>query len=185
MIDKKEQITADPENLDIATFAGGCFWCIEAAYDGMDGVAEAVSGYTGGTTENPSYEEVITGKTGHYETVQIKFDPQKISYQELLDIFWRQIDPTDDTGQFTDRGSQYRTVIFYHNPEQQDLAEKSKKTLEESGKFDEPIVTEILPAQTFYEADEYHQDYAKKRAEQYYLYKEGSGRNQILKDLWP
>ena len=174
---------ADPGNAsesryEEATFAGGCFWCIEAAFDKTDGVKEAISGYTGGHKENPTYEEVSTGKTGHLEAVRVIYDSSKISYEKLLDIFWQQIDPTDNTGQFVDKGSQYRTVIFYHNDEQKRIAEESKRMLENSGRFDRPIVTEIRPAAPFYRAEEYHQDYYEKNASRYEFYRSRSGRDQ-------
>ncbi len=167
-----------------ATFAGGCFWCMEDAFQGVEGVVEVTSGYTGGQKENPTYGEVSTGKTGHYEAIQITFDPFKISYEELLNLFWRQIDPTDEGGQFADRGSQYRTAIFYHNPEQKTLAEKSKQELEKSRMFDKPVVTKIIPFTKFYKAEEYHQDYSQKKTLQYKLYKKGSGREDFIKEKW-
>jgi len=173
-----------PDNAEKAIFAGGCFWCMEAVFQETEGVISVVSGYTGGEKENPTYEEVISGNTGHYETVEIIYDPKDISYKSLLDIFWRNIDPVDDLGQFVDKGSQYKTAIFYLNETQKDLAEKSKKDLEDSGNFDKQIVTEVLPAQEFYNAEEYHQDYYKKRTLQYNLYNQGSGRKERLKDLW-
>jgi peptide methionine sulfoxide reductase msrA/msrB len=167
-----------------ATFAGGCFWCMEDAFEKLDGVVEVVSGYTGGQQDNPTYEEVCSGTTGHYEAIQITFDPSKISYNDLLNFFWRQIDPTDAQGQFADRGSQYRTAIFHHNEEQKVLAEKSKDELEKSKRFDKPIVTRILPLTKFFEAEEYHQGYARKKMMQYGLYKKASGREQFLKEKW-
>lgn len=169
---------------NIATFAGGCFWCIEAAFENLNGVIEAVNGYTGGNTENPTYEEVSTGNTGHYEATQITYDPDIISYEELLNNFWRNIDPEDDIGQFSDKGSQYLTAIFYHDNEQKRLAEESKQKLERSGKFKKSIATKILPAETFYKAEEYHQDYYKKKVLQYNMYKTGSGRKERLNELW-
>jgi peptide methionine sulfoxide reductase msrA/msrB len=172
------------EVFDKATFAGGCFWCIESAFDGLEGVKEAVSGYTGGRIENPTYQEVCTGNTGHYEAVQVTFDTNKIKYKDLLYIFWQQIDPTDPDGQFADKGSQYRTAIFYHNEEQKGIAEESKKELEESGKFDRAIVTEIKEAREFYPAEDYHQDYYKKCPVRYKNYKVGSGRESFLKRIW-
>jgi peptide methionine sulfoxide reductase msrA/msrB len=167
-----------------ATFAGGCFWCMEQAFEELDGVIEVVSGYTGGDKENPIYKEVSTGKTGHAEAIQIQYDPSVISYSELLDVFWRHIDPTDSQGQFVDRGSQYRTAIFYHSEEQKRLAQESRKRLEESGTYDKPIVTEIVAASHFYEAEEYHQDYYKKNSVGYNRYKKGSGRDQYLEEVW-
>jgi peptide methionine sulfoxide reductase msrA/msrB len=170
--------------LEKATFAGGCFWCMEDAFQGVEGVIEVISGYTGGQKENPTYEEVSSGTTGHYEAIQITFDPSKISYEKLLNLFWRQIDPTDEKGQFADRGSQYRTAIFYHNPEQKTLAEKSKQELEKSKIFDKPLVTKIIPFTKFYQAEEYHQDYSQKSTLQYKLYKKGSGREDFIKEKW-
>ncbi len=172
------------EKLEKATFAGGCFWCMENAFESLEGVVDAVSGYTGGHKENPTYEEVSSGKTGHYEAVQITFDSTKISYEDLLNHFWIQIDPTDKGGQFADRGSQYRTAIFYHNQKQKTLAQKSKEDLDKSKKFDKPIVTEILPFTKFYKAEEYHQDYSRKETMQYELYKKGSGREKFIKENW-
>jgi len=182
--DQKGEIKMEKEVLEKATFAGGCFWCIESAFDEIRGVKEAVSGYTGGKTEKPTYIEVSSGKTGHYEAVQVTFDKEKITYNELVEIFWQQIDPTDPTGQFADKGSQYKTAIFYHNEEQKVIAEESKKKLEKSGKFDKPIVTEIKEAKEFYPAEDYHQDYYKKCPVRYQNYKVGSGRESFLKRTW-
>lgn len=159
--------TMEDKSLEKATFAGGCFWHMEAAFEELDGVIDVVSGYTGGQKENPTYEEVSSGTTGHYESIQVTYDPLKITYEQLLDYFWNNIDPTDETGQYPDRGLQYRTAIFYHNETQKMLAERSKKSLEESGRFKKPIVTSILPAREFYRAEEYHQDYYKKHAVRY------------------
>lgn len=167
-----------------ATVAGGCFWCIEHPFEEVQGVLEAVSGFAGGKEENPSYEEVSSGTTGHVEAVQITFDPEIVSYEDILNIFWRQINPTDDGGQFPDRGSQYRTVIFYNNQDQKKIAEKTKKDLEESGRFDKPIVTEIKKFTTFYPAEEYHQDYAEKNPIRYKTYRFLSGRDQYLNKVW-
>jgi peptide methionine sulfoxide reductase msrA/msrB len=172
------------KKLDTATFAGGCFWCMEAPFEALDGVEKVIVGYTGGDVENPSYEEVSSGNTGHYEAVQITYDPKKISYGELLEVYWRQIDPTDAGGQFADRGSQYKTAIFYHDQTQNELAKKSKLRLENSGKYDKPIVTQILPYKTFYMAEDYHQDYYKKNSDRYGFYKQGSGREDYLKETW-
>ncbi len=181
---KKGEIKMGKEVLEKAAFAGGCFWCIESAFDELEGVKEAVSGYTGGKTKNPTYAEVCTGKTGHFEAVQVTFDSNKITYKELVEIFWQQIDPTDPTGQFADRGSQYKTAIFYHNEEQKKIAEESKKKLEKSGKFDKPIVTEIKEASEFYPAEDYHQNYYKTCPLRYQNYKIGSGRESFLKRVW-
>lgn len=169
---------------ELATFAGGCFWCMVKPFDQWPGIIKVVSGYTGGHVENPTYEMVKSQTTGHYEAVQITFDPEQFPYEKLLEIFWAQIDPTDDGGQFHDRGSSYRTAIFYHNEEQRVLAEASKKQLAESGRFTKPIVTEILPASTFYEAEEYHQDYYKKNPEHYKEDREKSGRDQFIEKYW-
>jgi peptide methionine sulfoxide reductase msrA/msrB len=171
-------------NHEKATFAGGCFWCLEARFQAMDGVVKATSGYTGGHLEDPRYEQVSSGKTGHYEAVQVIYDPEKISYEELLNTFWKNIDPTDPGGQFKDRGSQYRTAIFYHNQTQKELAEESKDNLEKSGKFDKSIVTEILEADKFYPAEDYHQDYSQKNPLRYNVYKKGSGREKFLEQTW-
>ena len=167
-----------------ATFAGGCFWCTEADFEKLPGVVKVISGYTGGVKKNPSYAEVSSGKTGHVEAVQVYYDPSKISYEELLDSFWRHINPTDDGGQFVDRGNQYRGAIFYHDEDQKRLAEKSKEALGNSGKFGKPIVTDILPYTIFYAAEEYHQDYYKKHSLKYSFYRHGSGRDQFLEKVW-
>ncbi|MBW1641838.1 MAG: peptide-methionine (S)-S-oxide reductase MsrA [Deltaproteobacteria bacterium] len=167
-----------------AIFAGGCFWCMEHPFEKMDGVVEVISGYTGGHTENPTYEEVCSGRTGHTEAVQITFDPSRVSYKELLDVFWRQINPTDPGGQFFDRGSTYRTAIFYHSEEQKRLAEKSKDELETSGPFGKNIVTDIVKATSFFKAEDYHQKYYQKNSERYKQYRNGSGRDQYLFKIW-
>jgi len=167
-----------------ATFAGGCFWCTEHAFRGRDGVLEAVSGYTGGHTKNPGYREVCAGGTGHIEAVRVRFDPGRVAFTELLDIFWRSIDPTDPGGQFADRGEQYRAVIFYHDDAQRAEAEASKRALDASGRFDHPVATEILPAGVFYEAEATHQDYAGKDPVHYRMYRIGSGREALLCRLW-
>ena len=167
-----------------ATFAGGCFWCLESDFKKNDGVIEAVSGYIGGDTENPTYHEVSLGKTGHAEAVQVRYDPLKISYRELLDIFWRHVDPTDAGGQFVDRGSQYRPAIFYHDEEQKQLAQASRQALAQTGTFEKPIATEIVEFTRFYPAEDYHQDYYKKEALRYKLYRQHSGRDQFLTRIW-
>ena len=176
-----------PENeqgLETATFAGGCFWCVETAFEDLDGVKKVVSGYSGGHVKNPTYEEVCSGTTGHLESVQIVFDPQLISYSELVDIFWRQIDPTDAGGSFVDRGSQYLSAIFYHNDIQKKIAESSKVELEKSGIFDKPIAAKIIPFTSFYTAEDYHQQYCKKNPTRYYSYRSASGRDQYIKAVW-
>ena len=185
---KKSQNTTaiNDENstLKIATLAGGCFWCVESDFEKVDGVVKAVSGYTGGTKDNPTYNEVSAGGTGHAEAVQIHFDPTKITYAEILNVFWRHVDPTDSGGQFVDRGAQYRTAIFYHDDEQRQIAQASKKELGESGRFSKPIATKIIAFKKFYEAEEYHQDYYKKSALRYKFYRYNSGRDQFLKMAW-
>jgi len=170
--------------LDTATFAGGCFWCMESPFEKLEGVKEVISGYTGGKKENPTYEEVSAGTTGHAEAIQITYDPAKITYAKLLDVFWKQINPADAGGQFADRGSQYRSAIFYHNNEQKQLAVQSKEQLQKSGRFQQPIATEILPASRFYPAEDYHQDYYKKNPANYKRYRNGSGREQFLEKTW-
>jgi peptide methionine sulfoxide reductase msrA/msrB len=171
-------------NLQNATFAGGCFWCTEADFEKLPGVVKVISGYAGGHKENPTYEEVSSGTTGYVEAIQVYYDPTKVTYEELLNYFWRHIDPTDPGGQFVDRGPQYRSVIFYQNEDQKELAEKSKEALEKSGKFSKPIVTEIVKFTSFYEAEEYHQDYYKKHPLRYKFYRYGSGRDQFLEKVW-
>lgn len=172
------------EKLEKATFAGGCFWCMEAPFEELTGVNEVISGYMGGHKKNPTYEEVSSGMTGHREVIQVTYDPSKITYKELLDVLWRQIDPTDASGQFADKGSQYKTAIFYHTEEQRHLAEESKRELEESGRFERPIVTEIIKASVFYEAEDYHQDYYKRCSIKNDTYKKRSGRTDFLEKIW-
>ncbi|MEW9078524.1 peptide-methionine (S)-S-oxide reductase MsrA [Terrisporobacter glycolicus] len=168
----------------LATFAGGCFWCMVKPFDEYEGVESVISGYTGGYTENPTYEDVCTDLTGHIEAIQITFDDEIISYKELLDIYWSVIDPTQVGGQFADRGHHYKTVIFYHDKNQREEAEKSKEELGQSGLYDKPIVTEIRKAETFYEAEDYHQYYYKKNPEHYNRYYQGSGRSKHIKKMW-
>lgn len=172
------------KRMELATFAGGCFWCMVKPFDQQPGIQSVISGYTGGTKENPTYQEVCSDTTGHYEAVQISYDPQLFSYEKLLEIFWQQHDPTDSGGQFFDRGTSYKPAIFYHNEEQRKLAEESKRKLQESGRFSKPIVTEILPAKTFYRAEEYHQDFYKKSPERYNAYQKGSGRADFIARQW-
>jgi peptide methionine sulfoxide reductase msrA/msrB len=171
-------------NIETATFSGGCFWCTESDFEKIEGVISVISGFSGGPEKNPTYEEVSSGKTSHLESVQIQYDADKITYKELLGVFWKHIDPTDPGGQFVDRGAQYRSAIFYHSKVQQQLAEESKKELESSGTFDKPIITEILPFTVFYEAEEYHQDYYKKNPIRYNFYRYRSGRDQFIKTIW-
>ncbi len=167
-----------------AYFAGGCFWCMEAPFEKLEGVSEVLSGYTGGKELNPTYKQVASGRTGHYEAVVVVYDEEKITYEELLQVFWRQIDPTDGGGQFVDRGKHYATAIFYTNEEEKRLAEESKVFLQKSGWFNRPIVTEIIPFDTFYVAEKYHQDYYKTNALSYKFYRAGSGRDQFLNRVW-
>jgi methionine-S-sulfoxide reductase len=167
-----------------AIFAGGCFWCVEEAFEKVPGVVSAVSGYIGGQVANPTYEQVSSGRTGHTEAVQVTYDPAKVSYSQLVDWFWRNIDPTDARGQFCDKGSQYRSGIFYRNEEQKKVAEASKAALQASGRFKEPITTEIAAAGPFYAAEDYHQDYYKKNPQRYQYYKYGCGRAKRLEQIW-
>jgi peptide methionine sulfoxide reductase msrA/msrB len=171
-------------NYELATFAGGCFWCMVQPFDELPGIIKVVSGYTGGHIENPTYDEVCSNTTGHYEAVQITYDPTVFPYEKLLELFWQQIDPTDSNGQFGDRGESYKTAIFYHTEEQKRLAKESKQTLEDSKRFSKPIVTEIKEASVFYPAEEYHQGYYKKNSFHYNIYKEGSGRAGFIRENW-
>ena len=173
-----------PPGHEIATFAGGCFWCMEPPYDEIPGVVSTISGYIGGQKKNPTYEEVSSGRTGHTEAVQVVFDPKKVSYQKLLDVFWPNIDPTMPNAQFCDHGSQYRSGIFYHNEEQMRLAVASRDQVERTKRFREPIVTEITKATTFYPAEDYHQDYYKKNPLRYKFYRANCGRDARLEQLW-
>ncbi len=179
-----DKMSKKNNNLETATFAGGCFWCVESDFEKVEGVVDVISGYSGGHKENPTYQEVSSGGTGHAEAVQVHYDPQKVTYEELLEVFWRHVDPTDPAGQFVDRGSQYRTAIFYQNKEQKMLADKSKEELGKSGRFDKPIVTEIVKLSEFYEAEDYHQDYYKNHSVRYKYYRFASGRDQFLKKVW-
>ncbi len=185
-VQKGVEIDASKEGINLrrATLAGGCFWCTEADFEKLPGVVKVISGYTGGNKENPTYEEVSSGRTGHVEAVQVYYDPKKMTYEELLDYFWKHIDPTDANGQFVDRGFQYRSVIFYHDEEQKRLAEKSKEALSKSKKFNKPIATEIVKFTKFYEAEDYHQDYYKTHSLKYKFYRYESGRDQFLAKVW-
>lgn len=178
------KLPAPTGNQQVATFAGGCFWCMEHPFDDLDGVVATTSGYTGGHVADPTYEQVTSGDTGHAEAVQVLYDPERISYQQLLEVFWRQINPTQKNRQFCDVGSQYRTAIFYHDDEQRRLAEASKERMDRDGPFEGPIVTEIAPAATFYPAEEYHQDYYRKNPLRYSFYRSSCGRDQYLKQVW-
>lgn len=176
--------SAGTEDRAIATFAGGCFWCMEPPFDKTEGVYSTTSGYAGGKVKDPSYEQVSAGVTGHAEAVQVVFDPERVTYEALLDVFWRNIDPLDGGGQFCDRGSQYRTAVFYEGDAQKRAAEASKRALEESGRLGGPIVTEITPLEAFYPAEDYHQDFYKKSFLRYRSYRAGCGRDRRLKELW-
>jgi peptide methionine sulfoxide reductase msrA/msrB len=167
-----------------AVFAGGCFWCTEADFEKVDGVIEAVSGYTGGRVADPTYQQVSSGGTGHLEAVKVVYDPGRITYEQLLQVFWRHVNPTDGGGQFVDRGAQYRSAIFYANDRERQLAEASKEALAAGGRFDQPVVTEILPLGAFYPAEDYHQDYYKQNPLRYRYYRAGSGRDQFLEKVW-
>jgi len=179
-----DQMNEKKKDLKSATFAGGCFWCTESDFEKIDGVIEVISGYTGGHQKDPNYQQVSAGSTGHAEAVMVRYDSKKISYETLLEVFWRHVNPTDPGGQFADRGSQYRTAIFYHDDLQKKLAEASKKALDQSGRFDKPVVTEIVKLETFYPAEAYHQDYYNKNPIRYKIYRHGSGRDQFLKKTW-
>jgi peptide methionine sulfoxide reductase msrA/msrB len=184
LVDKDKESNAATNKPEKATFAGGCFWCMEPPFEKLEGVIEVISGYTGGKKQNPTYEEVSSGSTGHLEAVEIIYDPKIVTYERLLDVFWKNIDPTDAGGQFVDRGGQYRSAIFYHSDEQKKLAEASRWKLATSGVFSKTIVTEIIPASTFYKAEDYHQDYYKKNPIRYKFYRFNSGRDQFLEKTW-
>jgi len=175
---------APPAKSEVATFAGGCFWCVESDFDAVPGVLSTVSGYTGGHVENPTYRDVTSETSGHKEAVQITYDPTQVTYERLLDIFWRSVDPTDAGGQFCDRGDSYRTMIFANSDAQLKAAEASKAALEASGKLPAPIVTEIVTAPTFWPAEDYHQDYYLKNPVRYQYYRTGCGRDERLKEVW-
>lgn len=167
-----------------AIFAGGCFWCMEPPFDKIDGVVSTTSGYTGGSKENPTYQEVSAGGTGHTEAVKIVYDPTKVTYDKLLNVFWHNIDPVTANAQFCDHGSQYRSAIFYGSPEEKRLAEASREALQKSGRFKKPIVTEVVQASTFYPAEDYHQDYYLKNPVRYKFYRYNCGRDQRLNEVW-
>lgn len=178
------QTAAPAAGQAVATFAGGCFWCMEEAYEKVPGVSSVVSGFMGGTVANPTYKQVSGGNTGHAEAVQVTFDPTKVSYQQLVDWFWVNIDPGDASGQFCDKGSEYRSAIFFRGEEQKQIAQASKEKLQASGKLKQPVVTEITAAGPFYPAEDYHQDYYKKNAARYQYYKYGCGRAARLEQIW-
>jgi methionine-S-sulfoxide reductase len=184
-IDRKGEIKDMQETMTArAIFAGGCFWCMEPPFEKLDGVHAVVSGYIGGHKQNPTYQEVSSGATGHTEAVEISYDPARVSYRKLLEVFWMNVDPTDAGGQFVDRGSQYRTGIYYLNDDQRQLAEASKDQLDKSGRFERPIVTEIVAATEFYPAEDYHQDYHRECPIRYKSYRYNSGRDQFIKRVW-
>lgn len=177
-------LASPPAERATAIFAGGCFWCEETAFVGLPGVFSVVSGYTGGQKKNPTYEEVSAGSTGHAESVEVTYDPSKITYEKLLEVFWHNVDPTQANGQFCDHGAQYRSAIFYKDEAQRKAAEESKRRIEEIPRFKGKVVTQIVAASTFYPAEEYHQQFYKKNPVRYYSYRQGCGRDARLKELW-
>lgn len=172
------------EGTETAVFAGGCFWCMEPPYDKLEGVTDTTSGYAGGDLENPSYERVSSGETDHLEVVRVRYNPEKVAYRKLLEVFWRNVDPLDDGGQFCDRGQQYTTAIFIQSQAQRDAAQASKQALAESGRFDQPIVTPVRKLEAFYPAEDYHQDYYDKNPIRYWFYRNSCGRDARLEELW-
>lgn len=182
--DASTQTAKPAAGYEVATFAGGCFWCMQPPFDKLEGVVKTTVGYTGGATANPSYEEVSQGGTGHAESIEVTFDPKLISYEKLLETFWHNVDPLRVDAQFCDVGNQYRTAIFYHTDAQKQAAEASRQALTESGRFDQPIATEIVAAGPFYAAEDYHQSYYKKNEYRYSFYRWNCGRDQRLKQLW-
>jgi peptide methionine sulfoxide reductase msrA/msrB len=182
--DHARLVPESDSNLDTATFAGGCFWCMDAPFEKIDGVKDVISGYAGGNVDKPSYEEVETGTTGHEESIQVIYDPSIVSYSELVDVYWKQFDPTDAGGSFYDRGSQYETAVFYRNETQKKIAEESKSQLDKSGIFKKPIVTKIRKFTSFFPAEDYHQHYYKKSPERYHSYRSGSGRDNFIMSVW-
>lgn len=182
--DEAIPVVEKDNSVEVATFAGGCFWCVESGFEKLPGVKEVVSGYTGGKMDNPNYKQVSAGQTGHVEAVQVYYDPKVISYRQLLDSLWRQTNPTDNGGQFVDRGKQYRTGIFYHDELQRAEAERSREALDKSGRYNKPVLTEIHPFRKFWPAEDYHQDYHKKNPIRYKFYRYNSGRDQFLEKTW-
>lgn len=180
----EESRLADLESASVATFAGGCFWCMQPPFDKLDGVLKTSVGFSGGKKRNPQYREVASGSTSHIEVVQVLFDPKKITYEKLLDVFWMNIDPTDSGGQFVDRGAQYRPAVFFHNEEQKKLAQKSKAALENSGRFKKPVTTELLAFNEFFPAEDYHQKYYQKSPMSYNFYRFNSGRDDFIEKYW-
>jgi len=183
-IEPKEEFVEKSDNIETATFAGGCFWCVESGFEGITGVLDVISGYTGGPEENPTYEQVSSGATGHFEAIQISYDPDLISYKTLLKIFFQQIDPTDGQGSFVDRGNQYRSAIFFHTKNQKSMAKEIINLIDASKIFDSPVATKIISATRFYEAEAYHQDYHTKNPIRYKFYRAGSGRDSFIKKFW-
>lgn len=179
----KEEVMSEV-HLEKATFAGGCFWCMQPFFDRLKGVKQTLVGYTGGHSENPTYEEVSSGTTGHAEAIEVIYDPKEVSYEKIINIYWHNIDPTTVDSQFADHGTQYRSAVFYHNEEQKRIAQETKKQLAASGRFDKPIATEIVPATVFYPAEDYHQQYYKKSSFRYKMYHDASGREQFLDKVW-
>jgi len=182
--DDNNSIDFEPVQIEEAYFAGGCFWCVEKDFDHVEGVVETVSGYTGGTVDNPTYKQVSKEDTGHYEAVKVVYDPTVVSYSELVEYFWRTVDPTDDGGQFCDRGHSYKTAIFVSSDEERRIAETSKSAIDSSGVLDTPIVTPILDAKSFWKAEEYHQDYYKKSPLRYNYYRRACGRDARVEQVW-
>ena len=180
----EDQAMAQTGNVEIATLAGGCFWCVESDMEKLPGVIKVISGYAGGEEANPSYKQVSSGTTGHREAVQVHFDPEKISYDKVLDHYWRHFDPTDESGSFGDRGFQYSSAVFYHSEKQREIAEASRKALDESGRFNQPVVTPIIAFTTFYPAEDYHQDYSKHNPVRYKTYRYFSGRDRFVEEHW-
>ncbi len=183
-LNKKEESMKATNTMERATFAGGCFWCVESVFEGLEGVLDVVSGYTGGPEENPTYEQVSSGATGHFEAIQITFDPDIISYKTLVEIFFQQIDPTDANGSFVDRGNHYRSALFFHTPAQESQAREVMETIHASRIFDQPVATQLIPAAHFYPAEAYHQDYYKKNPLRYKYYRAGSGRDIFIENFW-
>lgn len=179
-----QEANMNSTGLEKATFAGGCFWCMQPFFDHLKGVKKTVVGYTGGHTPNPSYEEVSSGQTGHAEAIEVTYDPKEVAYNKIINVYWHNIDPTQLNGQFVDEGTQYRTVIFYHNEEQKRVAEETKKELGASGRFHGPIVTAIEPAGPFYPAEDYHQEYYQKSPFRYNMYHAGTGREEFKEKVW-
>jgi peptide methionine sulfoxide reductase msrA/msrB len=180
----KEEGVKKTDKVETATFAGGCFWCVESTFEGQDGVLDVISGYTGGPEKNPSYEQVSSGTTGHLEAIQITYDPGIISYKSLLEIFFKQIDPTDGKGSFVDRGDHYRSAVFFHTEAQKLHARETIRLIETAKIFDSPVATQVLPASAFYPAEAYHQDYHQKNPIRYKFYRAGSGRDSFIKNFW-